>query len=125
MWNCGCQLVALNYQSPDRAMWLNHGRFQQNGRCGYVLKPEPMLSPTFDPYNHNTYQVDPVTIHIRVFLVMICFADVFCFYFLGNDVGSNLISSRHFAIFLYFYFYFSRNYTCRNIISADFSLFII
>eukprot|EP00043_Microstomoeca_roanoka_P005501 m.56102 g.56102 ORF g.56102 m.56102 type:complete len:1354 (+) comp12995_c0_seq1:65-4126(+) len=66
MWNCGCQLVALNYQTPDKAMWLNHGKFQQNGRCGYILKPATMLRPTFDPYDHRTYGVDPVTIHIKM-----------------------------------------------------------
>lgn len=38
-WNCGCQLVALNYQYLGLSMDLNRGRFLQNGRCGYVLKP--------------------------------------------------------------------------------------
>ena len=67
MWNCGIQLVALNYQTPDKSMWHNHGKFQQNGRSGYILKPAAMLQPTFDPYDHRTYAgVDPVTIHIRV-----------------------------------------------------------
>ncbi|XP_063816054.1 1-phosphatidylinositol 4,5-bisphosphate phosphodiesterase delta-3 [Pseudophryne corroboree] len=40
MWNAGCQLVALNFQTPDHKMDLNRGRFQDNGFCGYVLKPE-------------------------------------------------------------------------------------
>ncbi|KFM82000.1 1-phosphatidylinositol-4,5-bisphosphate phosphodiesterase delta-3-A, partial [Stegodyphus mimosarum] len=39
MWNCGVQMCALNYQTPDRAMQLNQARFLQNGRCGYVLRP--------------------------------------------------------------------------------------
>jgi phosphatidylinositol phospholipase C gamma-1 len=47
-------------------MWANHGRFQQNGRCGFVLKPLPMLSPDFDPHNHKTYKVDPASIRIKV-----------------------------------------------------------
>lgn len=38
-WNCGSQIVALNYQTPDRAMQLNQGKFKQNGRCGVILKP--------------------------------------------------------------------------------------
>lgn len=33
----GCQLVALNWQSCDYAMSLNHARFLANGGCGYVL----------------------------------------------------------------------------------------
>jgi hypothetical protein len=31
MWNCGIQLVALNYQTPDLAMQLNQARFLTNG----------------------------------------------------------------------------------------------
>lgn len=39
MWNSGCQLVALNFQTPGYEMDLNAGRFLVNGQCGYVLKP--------------------------------------------------------------------------------------
>jgi Ca2+-binding EF-hand superfamily protein len=42
MWCAGSQIVALNYQTPDRSMQLNRGRFRRNGRCGYVLKPLPL-----------------------------------------------------------------------------------
>ncbi|KAF4530270.1 hypothetical protein B566_EDAN007311 [Ephemera danica] len=41
-WNCGCQLVALNFQTPGQMMDLYDGRFRQNGGCGYVLKPSVM-----------------------------------------------------------------------------------
>ncbi|CAG7731779.1 unnamed protein product [Allacma fusca] len=51
MWNAGCQLVALNYQTPDKAMQLNQGKFRDNGSCGYVLKPEFMFTKDFDPNN--------------------------------------------------------------------------
>lgn len=44
-WSLGCQLVALNIQTHDRPMQLNHGRFLENGECGYVLKPEHMRKP--------------------------------------------------------------------------------
>uniref|UniRef100_A0A4W4FUM7 Phosphoinositide phospholipase C n=1 Tax=Electrophorus electricus TaxID=8005 RepID=A0A4W4FUM7_ELEEL len=40
MWNGGCQMVALNFQTPGEQMDLNRGRFLPNGRCGYVLKPD-------------------------------------------------------------------------------------
>uniref|UniRef100_A0A3P9IMH7 Phosphoinositide phospholipase C n=1 Tax=Oryzias latipes TaxID=8090 RepID=A0A3P9IMH7_ORYLA len=43
MWNAGCQIVALNFQTPGEQMDLNQGRFQQNGLCGYVLKPPFMF----------------------------------------------------------------------------------
>ncbi|XP_075418096.1 1-phosphatidylinositol 4,5-bisphosphate phosphodiesterase delta-3 isoform X2 [Tenrec ecaudatus] len=51
MWNAGCQLVALNFQTPGYEMDLNAGRFLINGQCGYVLKPACLRQPntTFDP----------------------------------------------------------------------------
>ncbi|XP_036938060.1 1-phosphatidylinositol 4,5-bisphosphate phosphodiesterase delta-3-A-like [Acanthopagrus latus] len=53
MWNGGCQIVALNFQTPGEQMDLNHGRFLQNGQCGYVLKPPFMCQPDikFNPEN--------------------------------------------------------------------------
>lgn len=35
-------LVALNYQTDGEMMHINQGRFRQNGKAGYVLKPEFM-----------------------------------------------------------------------------------
>lgn len=51
MWNVGCQIVALNFQTPHKEMQLNQGRFRPNGFCGYILKPEFLRSPSsqFDP----------------------------------------------------------------------------
>ncbi|KAF7669274.1 hypothetical protein LDENG_00203320 [Lucifuga dentata] len=51
MWNAGCQIVALNFQTPSKEMHLNQGRFLPNGFCGYNLKPEfqRSLSSQFDP----------------------------------------------------------------------------
>ncbi|XP_062936945.1 1-phosphatidylinositol 4,5-bisphosphate phosphodiesterase delta-3 isoform X2 [Cynocephalus volans] len=51
MWNSGCQLVALNFQTPGYEMDLNAGRFLINGQCGYVLKPACLQQPdtAFDP----------------------------------------------------------------------------
>ncbi|XP_061565256.1 rho GTPase-activating protein 23-like isoform X7 [Cololabis saira] len=53
MWNAGCQIVALNFQTPGEQMDLNQGRFLQNGGCGYVLKPPFMRGPEtrFNPEN--------------------------------------------------------------------------
>ncbi|XP_038562734.1 1-phosphatidylinositol 4,5-bisphosphate phosphodiesterase zeta-1-like isoform X2 [Micropterus salmoides] len=50
-WNVGSQLVALNFQSLGLPMDLNDGRFQDNGGCGYVLKPAVLMSSqrSFDP----------------------------------------------------------------------------
>ncbi|KAF0040703.1 hypothetical protein F2P81_006601 [Scophthalmus maximus] len=50
-WNVGSQLVALNFQSLGLPMDLNDGRFQDNGGCGYILKPAVLMSSrrSFDP----------------------------------------------------------------------------
>ncbi|XP_036777513.2 1-phosphatidylinositol 4,5-bisphosphate phosphodiesterase delta-1 isoform X1 [Manis pentadactyla] len=45
MWNGGCQIVALNFQTPGPEMDVYHGRFQDNGACGYVLKPAFLRDP--------------------------------------------------------------------------------
>uniref|UniRef100_A0A8C9YLS5 Phosphoinositide phospholipase C n=1 Tax=Sander lucioperca TaxID=283035 RepID=A0A8C9YLS5_SANLU len=54
MWNAGCQMVALNFQTPGEQMDLNQGRFLHNGRCGYILKPGFLCSPTSDFNPENT-----------------------------------------------------------------------
>ncbi|CAG0883545.1 unnamed protein product [Cyprideis torosa] len=66
MWNAGCQMVALNYQTPDRAMQLNEGKFRQNGRCGYVLMPELMWQNSFNPHDSNSYGEEPLLLKIRI-----------------------------------------------------------
>jgi len=38
-WDAGVQMTALNYQTFDSGMHLNHAMFDANGSCGYVLKP--------------------------------------------------------------------------------------
>uniref|UniRef100_A0A669DE57 Phosphoinositide phospholipase C n=1 Tax=Oreochromis niloticus TaxID=8128 RepID=A0A669DE57_ORENI len=51
MWNAGCQIVALNFQTAGEGMDVNDGLFSQNGCCGYVLKPSFMREADirFDP----------------------------------------------------------------------------
>ncbi|XP_061086740.1 1-phosphatidylinositol 4,5-bisphosphate phosphodiesterase delta-3-A-like [Conger conger] len=53
MWNGGCQMVALNFQTAGEQMDLNQGRFLTNGGCGYVLKPSFLRSgdSNFNPEN--------------------------------------------------------------------------
>ncbi|KEG13838.1 phosphoinositide-specific phospholipase C [Trypanosoma grayi] len=44
-WDCGCQIVALNWQSTKTYEWrLNRGFFYDNGNCGYLLKPSCLRS---------------------------------------------------------------------------------
>lgn len=53
-WQSGAQMVALNFQTADEPNLLNYAKFAKNGGCGYVLKPECMLSDTLkDPSRAN------------------------------------------------------------------------
>ncbi|XP_045499518.1 1-phosphatidylinositol 4,5-bisphosphate phosphodiesterase isoform X2 [Colias croceus] len=51
-WNAGCQMVSLNFQTSDLPMQLNQGKFEYNGNCGYLLKPDFMrrADRSFDPF---------------------------------------------------------------------------
>ncbi|XP_034559309.1 1-phosphatidylinositol 4,5-bisphosphate phosphodiesterase delta-1-like isoform X1 [Notolabrus celidotus] len=51
LWNAGCQMVALNFQTSCSDMDVNQGRFLVNGKSGYVLKPAYMrdVNTEFDP----------------------------------------------------------------------------
>ncbi|XP_016304363.1 1-phosphatidylinositol 4,5-bisphosphate phosphodiesterase beta-4 isoform X2 [Sinocyclocheilus anshuiensis] len=54
-WNAGCQMVSLNFQTPDLGMQLNQGKFEYNGACGYLLKPDFMrrADRMFDPFSET------------------------------------------------------------------------
>ncbi|XP_058748203.1 phosphoinositide phospholipase C 2-like isoform X1 [Vicia villosa] len=53
-WVHGAQMVAFNMQGYGRSLWLMHGMFRANGGCGYVKKPDFLLTTgpdnkVFDP----------------------------------------------------------------------------
>ncbi|KAM7414826.1 hypothetical protein PAMA_019582 [Pampus argenteus] len=66
-WNVGSQLVALNFQSLGLPMDINDGRFQDNGGCGYVLKPAVLMSSqrSFDP-GCSQHNVKPTHLLLKV-----------------------------------------------------------
>ncbi|NWQ89878.1 PLCD4 phosphodiesterase, partial [Burhinus bistriatus] len=69
MWNVGCQIVALNFQTAGMEMDLCDGLFSQNGRCGYVLKPPFMRDKEtlFNPSDSSSWEgPGPVTLTIQV-----------------------------------------------------------
>ncbi|KPM07322.1 phospholipase C gamma-like protein 1 [Sarcoptes scabiei] len=68
MWNCGVQMVALNYQTKDKPMQLNHAKFMQNGGCGYVLMPKYMNSEQYNPFLKSTSfdEVSPIILTVRI-----------------------------------------------------------
>ena len=61
-WSMGCQLVALNFQTPDAPLRINDGFFRQNGNCGYVLKSRDLL----DKHFHGEREDLQETLTIRV-----------------------------------------------------------
>ncbi|KAF7658139.1 hypothetical protein LDENG_00016650 [Lucifuga dentata] len=69
LWNVGCQIVALNFQTAGLEMDLNDGLFRWNGCSGYILKPDFMrdsntlFSPE-RPEEHQDYR--PLRLSIQV-----------------------------------------------------------
>ena len=71
-------MVSLNFQTPDLPMQLNQGKFEYNGNCGYLLKPDFMrrVDKTFDPFAESPVdgviaaQV-AVTVSVEFFLCML------------------------------------------------------
>uniref|UniRef100_A0AAX7VVP0 Phosphoinositide phospholipase C n=1 Tax=Astatotilapia calliptera TaxID=8154 RepID=A0AAX7VVP0_ASTCA len=57
MWLCGSQLVALNFQTPDKPMQLNQALFMLGGGSGYVPQPDIMRDDMFDPFDKDTLHV--------------------------------------------------------------------
>ncbi|NWY31272.1 PLCD4 phosphodiesterase, partial [Pheucticus melanocephalus] len=69
MWNVGCQIVALNFQTAGMEMDLCDGLFSQNGCCGYVLKPSFMRDKEtlFNPSDPSSREgPGPITLTIQV-----------------------------------------------------------
>ncbi|KAI7744582.1 hypothetical protein M8C21_017209 [Ambrosia artemisiifolia] len=51
-WMHGAQMVAFNMQGYGRSLWLMQGMFRGNGGCGYIKKPDFLLTgghEVFDP----------------------------------------------------------------------------
>ncbi|KAK6929475.1 C2 domain [Dillenia turbinata] len=69
-WMHGAQMVAFNMQGYGRSLWLMHGMFRANGGCGYVRKPDFLLTAgthneVFDP--RGTLPVK-TTLKVTVFM---------------------------------------------------------
>uniref|UniRef100_A0A8C6QEH6 Phosphoinositide phospholipase C n=1 Tax=Nannospalax galili TaxID=1026970 RepID=A0A8C6QEH6_NANGA len=66
-WNVGCQMVALNFQTPGLPMDLQNGKFLDNGGSGYILKPYFLRDTTlsFNP-SGEVGEGHPITLTIRL-----------------------------------------------------------
>ncbi|KAL7074385.1 hypothetical protein ACQ4LE_006748 [Meloidogyne hapla] len=51
-WNCGCQMSAINLQTPDLPNQINFALFEMNAKSGYIAKPACMSEPnlSFSPF---------------------------------------------------------------------------
>lgn len=68
-WKCGCQIVAMNFQTPGLMMDLNVGWFRQNGGCGYVLRPAIMREEVsyFSAETKDSVPgVSPQLLHVKI-----------------------------------------------------------
>ncbi|CAG7724464.1 unnamed protein product [Allacma fusca] len=71
-WSFGIQMVALNYQTEDAALHMNAAMFEQNGRCGYVLKPAVMwdrnhvMYRRFNPLEKEFDGLHTVHLHLTI-----------------------------------------------------------
>ncbi|XP_064476737.1 inactive phospholipase C-like protein 1 isoform X2 [Ornithodoros turicata] len=70
LWACGFQMVALNFQTSGTPMDLHRGWFQQNGGCGYILKPSCLRQPwaVFNAYRRETF-ADNEPLYLRVKII--------------------------------------------------------
>ncbi|CAK8681794.1 unnamed protein product [Clavelina lepadiformis] len=67
-WNCGSQLVALNFQTGDRSMQLNEAKFEMYDRCGYILQPKCLHDASYHPYTKSSSLggVEPLIMNIQI-----------------------------------------------------------
>ncbi|KFD72382.1 hypothetical protein M514_01694 [Trichuris suis] len=71
-WTFGIQMVALNYQTQDIPMAINAAMFEQNGNCGYMLKPRVMwdethpLYGTFNPWAHDLRKISGIRLILNI-----------------------------------------------------------
>lgn len=69
-WMHGAQMVAFNMQGYGRALWLMHGMFRSNGGCGYVKKPDLLMSsrPHNEVFNPKANLPAKKTLKVKVYM---------------------------------------------------------
>ncbi|XP_076953379.1 phosphoinositide phospholipase C 2-like [Bidens hawaiensis] len=67
-WMHGAQMVAFNMQGYGRSLWLMQGMFRGNGGCGYVKKPDFLLTGGNEIFDPRVKQ--PVKMKLKVTLFM-------------------------------------------------------
>ncbi|GFZ19636.1 phosphatidylinositol-speciwc phospholipase C4 [Actinidia rufa] len=69
-WMHGAQMVAFNMQGYGRALWLMHGMFRSNGACGFVKKPDLLMSrgPHDEVFNPKAKSPVKKTLKVKVYM---------------------------------------------------------
>ncbi|XP_050237048.1 phosphoinositide phospholipase C 4-like [Mercurialis annua] len=69
-WMHGAQMVAFNMQGYGRALWLMHGMFRANGGCGYVKKPDFLMTrgPHAEVFNPKAKLPVKKTLKVKVYM---------------------------------------------------------
>ncbi|XP_042491540.1 phosphoinositide phospholipase C 2-like isoform X2 [Macadamia integrifolia] len=69
-WMHGAQMVAFNMQGYGRSLWLMHGMFRANGGCGYVKKPDCLLTvgPNKEVFNPKAKLPVKKTLKVKVYM---------------------------------------------------------
>lgn len=65
-WNCGVQMVAINYQTAGSERDIYLAQFKPNSNCGYILKPPLVqnISNNFNPANCDYSKGTKLTIEV-------------------------------------------------------------
>ncbi|XP_052177203.1 phosphoinositide phospholipase C 4-like [Diospyros lotus] len=69
-WMHGAQMVAFNMQGYGRALWLMHGMFRSNGACGYVKKPDLLMTkgPHDEVFNPKAKLQVKKTLKVKIYM---------------------------------------------------------
>nr|XP_043631185.1 phosphoinositide phospholipase C 6-like [Erigeron canadensis] len=69
-WIHGGQMVASNMQGYGKSLWMMHGMFRSNGGCGYVKKPDFLMSrgPNNEVFDPKAVLDVKKTLRVRVYM---------------------------------------------------------
>ncbi|KAJ0564472.1 putative phosphoinositide phospholipase C [Helianthus annuus] len=69
-WMHGVQMVAFNMQGYGKSLWMMHGMFRSNGKCGFVKKPDFLMSmgPNNEVFEPKVPLDVKKTLKVRVYM---------------------------------------------------------
>ncbi|XP_076928675.1 phosphoinositide phospholipase C 4-like [Bidens hawaiensis] len=69
-WLHGAQMVAFNMQGYGRSLWLMHGMFRANRGCGYVKKPDFLMScgPKNEVFNPKAKIMPKTSLKVKIYM---------------------------------------------------------